>query len=279
MRKFMIRFISVAIGLGMISPSIKTIPTTYQNSIGAYSVSASLNISFLNQAEARRGGGARVGGMRSSGMRRSGGMSRSRMSSPRSNRYFGGSFQRSRPSARPVGNRGNFNSSRPNKSFTRQTRPAQRPSSRPSTRPVNQPGKSPFKPSARPVNKPSIKPINRPGNGNRPDRPNRPGNGHRPGNGDRPGNGHRPPHHGHPRPPHHGHHGHHHHYHPYYGGYWPWFWGSAIVVGAIVSTIPDDDCRDLRIDGKLYKECEGVLFEPVYEGDEVSYKVIKMEKK
>jgi hypothetical protein len=50
-------------------------------------------------------------------------------------------------------------------------------------------------------------------------------------------------------------------------------------VGAVVSTIPDNDCHNITIDGKLYKECEGVLFEPVYEGDDVSYKVVKIDKK
>jgi hypothetical protein len=120
--------------------------------------------------------------------------------------------------------------------------------------------------------KPGIRPpagVNPPGN-----RPpgNRPGNpGHRPGHG-HPGHGHRP---------HHGHHHHHYHHYPHYGwgGYWPWFWGSAIVVGAIVSTIPDDDCKDLHVDGKWYKECEGVLFEPVYQGDKVEYKVVEINKK
>jgi hypothetical protein len=32
------------------------------------------------------------------------------------------------------------------------------------------------------------------------------------------------------------------------------------------------------MDGKQYKECDGVLFEPVYQDDEVSYKVVKMNK-
>jgi len=105
----------------------------------------------------------------------------------------------------------------------------------------------------------------------------------RPGEGNRPIHGkpdHSDGHYGHH--PHHGHHGHHHHYHhyPYYGwgGYWPWFWGSAIAVGAIVSTIPDDECKDIYIDGKQYKECEGVLFEPVYKGNDVQYEVVEINK-
>jgi hypothetical protein len=120
--------------------------------------------------------------------------------------------------------------------------------------------------------------------GNRPVKPIKPGNGNRPGNGNKPGHGNRPEHgnrpgHGHGHG--HGHHGHHHYHHyPHYGwgGYWPWFWGSAIVVGAFVSTIPEDDCRDIYMDGKQYKECEGVLFEPVYQGDNVEYKVVEINK-
>jgi hypothetical protein len=50
------------------------------------------------------------------------------------------------------------------------------------------------------------------------------------------------------------------------------------VVGAIVSTVPDDDCEDIYIDGKHYKQCEGVLFEPVYQGDDVGYKVVEIKK-
>jgi hypothetical protein len=33
------------------------------------------------------------------------------------------------------------------------------------------------------------------------------------------------------------------------------------------------------MDGKQYKECEGVLFEPVYQGDDVEYKVVEINKK
>jgi len=274
MKKFIFKFIFVAIALGVFSPTLRYTPS-YEGIRSYVDISDMLSFDIFAQAEARRGGGARRGGMRRSSF------NRSRMSSPRSNRYYGGSFQRSRPSARPTNRRSNFSSSRPNKSFTRQTRPAQRPN----TRPIgSKPNKSPFKPSTRPVNRPS-KPITKP---NRPGKPSRPGinppvHG-RPPHGKpphgRPPHG-KPPHHGHPRPPHHGHphHGHHHHYYPYYGGYWPWFWGSAIVVGAIVSTVPDNDCHDIKIDGKLYKECEGVLFEPVYSGDEVNYKVVKIDKK
>jgi len=54
---------------------------------------------------------------------------------------------------------------------------------------------------------------------------------------------------------------------------------ARITVGAIVSTIPDDGCEDLCIDGKHYKECEGVLFEPVYKGDDVQYEVVEIKKK
>jgi hypothetical protein len=103
------------------------------------------------------------------------------------------------------------------------------------------------------INKPINKPIHRP------NRPNRPIHGK--------------PHHGH-----HGHYGHWHNYHPSYGAYWPWFWGSAIVTGAFVSTIPDDGCIDVYIDDKLYKECDGVLFEPVYQDDEITYKVVEIKK-
>jgi hypothetical protein len=47
-------------------------------------------------------------------------------------------------------------------------------------------------------------------------------------------------------------------------------------VGAFVSAIPDDGCDDIMIDGIYYKECNGVLFEPVYEGDDISYKVVEI---
>jgi hypothetical protein len=45
-----------------------------------------------------------------------------------------------------------------------------------------------------------------------------------------------------------------------------------------VSTIPDDDCDDIHVDGKWYKECNGVLFEPVYQGSDVEYKVVEINK-
>ncbi len=72
----------------------------------------------------------------------------------------------------------------------------------------------------------------------------------------------------------------HYYYYPHYGwgGYWPWFWASAITIGAIVSTIPDNDCDDIHVDGKWYKECNGVLFEPVYQGNDVQYKVVEIKK-
>jgi hypothetical protein len=198
---------------------------------------------------------------------------RSRMRAPSRSRYQGGNFHKAkRPSvSRP--------SSRPS------TRPSQRPSTRPANRPnrpstgrpgggkpgagrPNRPGKPgagkpnrPGKPGVRPPNKPGRPGIRPPGN-----RPGKPGHG--------PGHG-RPPHH---RPPHHGHPPHFHYPHYGWGGYWPWFWGSAITIGALVSTIPDDGCEDIYIDNKHYKECEGVLFEPVYEGSDVQYKVVEMKK-
>jgi len=202
-----------------------------------------IRYSILKSAEARRGGGARAGGMR-----RGGGMSRSRMRAPSRNRYQGGNFYKSK-------------------------RPVSRPMTRPSTRPVK-----------KPIHRPA-----RPGNGNRPNRPGKPvvvkpgrpvvvkpGRPvvvkppvHRPGHG-------RPPVH---RPGHgHGHHHYHHYPHRGWGGYWPWFFGSAIAIGAIVSTIPDDECKDMHVDGKWYKECNGVLFEPVYQGNDVEYKVVKIKK-
>jgi len=111
-------------------------------------------------------------------------------------------------------------------------------------------------PSIQPINKPIHKPGHKP---------------HRPIHGKPPH--HRPPHHR----PHHGHHhGHIHHYHSHYGNYWPWFWGSAIVTGAFVSTIPDEECIDVHIDDKIYKECDGVLFEPIYQDGDITYKVIEI---
>ena len=60
------------------------------------------------------------------------------------------------------------------------------------------------------------------------------------------------------------------------GGYWPWFWGSAIAAGAYVSVIPDEGCIDVQIEGIYYKQCDGVLFEPVYEGDDIRYRVVEI---
>jgi len=89
----------------------------------------------------------------------------------------------------------------------------------------------------------------------------------------------RPSHHYHP---HHNHDGHHHgHFHyPYHNwdNYWGWFWASNIVIGAIVSTIPDNECQDVTIDDKNYKECNGVLFEPVYQNDTWQYEVSDIQK-
>ena len=53
---------------------------------------------------------------------------------------------------------------------------------------------------------------------------------------------------------------------------------NGIVVGAFVSVIPDDGCRDVQIDQKWYKECNGVLFEPVKNGDTTEYQVVNIEK-
>ena len=87
---------------------------------------------------------------------------------------------------------------------------------------------------------------------------------------------HRPSHNYHPHHSHH--HGHYHHY-PYHGwgNYWDWFWASNIVIGAIVSTIPDNECQDVVIDNMNYKECNGVLFEPVYQDDGVQYEVVDIQ--
>ena len=215
-----------------------SIQTTKDTKDGTYEVCYTI----LNRAEAS---GMRVGGMRGGGsghigMSR-GGFSPSRMRAPSLNRYQGGNFHRS---------------SRPAVAHPKPMRPVKTGSvKKASTKPVKKPTTSSVKKTTKPV---------------------KPKNDKQPLHG-KPSHQ-RPPHHGHHS---HGHHSHWHHpphYYPGWDGYWPWFWGSSIVVGAIVSAIPDDGCRDVTIDGILYKECEGVLFEPVYEDDDVGYKVVKIEK-
>ncbi len=80
--------------------------------------------------------------------------------------------------------------------------------------------------------------------------------------------------------PHHSHHHGHHYHYPYHGWdhYWDWFWASNIIIGAIVSIIPDNECRDVRIEEQYYKECNGVLFEPVpMQNGIVQYEVVDMQ--
>ncbi len=80
--------------------------------------------------------------------------------------------------------------------------------------------------------------------------------------------------------PHHTHHHGHHYHYPYHGWdpYWDWFWASNIVIGAIVSVIPDNECQDVMIEDQYYKECNGVLFEPVPQEDGVvQYEVVDMQ--
>jgi len=128
---------------------------------------------------------------------------------------------------------------------------------------------------------------NKPGAG-KPDRPNRPGSGHRPGKPNRPGNGHRP---GHGKPPHwrpiHGGHGHphYHHHHHYHGGYYynsGWYWpvgavafgaAAGLALGSIVYEL-DDDCTTVIRRGIDYRVCDGIYYEPFYEGGELRYRVV-----
>ena len=243
----MIKYVVIFLTVGFFSPSVQT---TMDLRDGTYEI----GYTILNRAEA---GGMRVSGMRGGGAGHSGmsrgGFSSSRMRVPSLSRYQGGNFHRS---SRPA-----------------VTRPKSiHPINRPSTKPVKKPTTSSIKKPVKPVNgKQPLhgKPLNnKPLQGKPSDK--------EPLHG-KPSH-HRPPHNGHHS---HGHHSHWHHpphYYPGWDGYWPWFWGSSIVVGAIVSAIPDDGCRDVNIDGILYKECEGVLFEPVYEDDDVGYKVVKIEK-
>lgn len=245
------RFTIVSIALVFINPSLGLHKNNFKHS--------SLNLFGGTVAQA---GAMQVSGMRSSGMRnrnftpmRHSNFGSMRPRSPINSRYYGGNFPRiKRPvNTRPI-------TPRPIKPVAK---PIHRPlTTKPQTKPVKRPVKKPVtKPIAKPLKPtPPPKPLN--------PKPTPPGNS---------GHGHDHP--GHEHHPHHGHH-HHHHYHHYpyhgWGGYWPWFWGSAITIGAIVSTIPDDECQDVYVEDKWYKECQGVLFEPVYEDGNVQYEVVEL---
>ena len=54
---------------------------------------------------------------------------------------------------------------------------------------------------------------------------------------------------------------------------------TGLAIGTIVSVLPDDDCNMISIDGKTYQECSGTLYEPVYQGNDVQYKVVEPEQK
>ena len=242
------KFVGMFVAIGCLSPSAKVV---YTPQSGMYNVTFTLlqeaKSSGMRVSGMHGGGAAHVGGMRSSGLGRS--MMRP---SPMRSRYMGGNFPSrrvsipSKPKLRPV-----------------PVRPVSKPISHSSA--VQKPTK-PIRPS-----KPT-KPV-RP---DKPTKPIKPNTQHRPPNG---GSNH---HWHHPHHPHHGH-NHHHYYHHYpyhgWGDYWTWFWGSSIVIGAIVSAIPENECSDIDIDGKLYKECDGVLFQPVYQGDSVSYEVVEFDQK
>jgi len=53
---------------------------------------------------------------------------------------------------------------------------------------------------------------------------------------------------------------------------------TGMVVGTVIATLPDDGCETINIDGKTYKECAGTLYEPVYQDDQVQYKVVESPK-
>ena len=50
---------------------------------------------------------------------------------------------------------------------------------------------------------------------------------------------------------------------------------TGLAIGTIIATLPDDGCETLHIDGKTYKECSGTLYEPVYQDDQIQYKVVE----
>ena len=54
---------------------------------------------------------------------------------------------------------------------------------------------------------------------------------------------------------------------------------TGMAVGTMVTALPDYECSTITIDGKTYKDCDGTMYEPVYKGDEVQYKVVEPEKK
>jgi len=261
-----LRLILTALALGFFAPSLNlNVGNVEQPSLSGLFFDQKLSFSFVAVAEAR---GRRGGG----GMRRSGGMSRSRGASrsfsrgPSSSRYYGGNYQQyKRPSTRPVNQRPS-------------TRPSKRPSSGPSIQPVPKPPNRPGKPGAGNPNRPGKPGIRPPGN-----RPGKPGvrpPGHRPGAGrpphGRPPHGrpphHRPPHGVHPRPPHGG--------GWYYRSGWYWPVGAAafgaatgFALGTIVATLPSD-CVTVYEGDIAYRECDGIYYEPFYEGGILKYRVV-----
>jgi len=49
---------------------------------------------------------------------------------------------------------------------------------------------------------------------------------------------------------------------------------TGMAIGSIATTLPDHECSTIKMDGKTYEDCDGTIYEPVYKGDEVQYKVI-----
>jgi hypothetical protein len=58
---------------------------------------------------------------------------------------------------------------------------------------------------------------------------------------------------------------------------WAWAFGTAIVVGAMVSSLPPD-CQPVMVNGTTHQSCNGVLYQPVYQGTSVQYQVVETPK-
>jgi hypothetical protein len=49
---------------------------------------------------------------------------------------------------------------------------------------------------------------------------------------------------------------------------------TALAIGAIVASLPDDDCRSVVVNGRQYFDCHGDFYRPRSRDDEVVYEVV-----
>lgn len=61
-----------------------------------------------------------------------------------------------------------------------------------------------------------------------------------------------------------------------HGDDWDWEgFATGLVVGAMVTSIPSSGCTTVMVNGVACQSCGGVVYQPVYSGTSVQYKVVE----